>query len=68
MQELPDHILWLIDGDNSRHVNKYERKPYELGDVATFFDYSPEGGVDYDSAVTVRVVEDEVLGIVGRLV
>jgi hypothetical protein len=68
MQELPDNILWLEDAGNSRYVNKYERKPFLEGDVATFFDYDPDGGLDYDSAVTCRVVRDEVLGLVGRLV
>ena len=68
MQELPDNLLWLVDGGQSRYVHKYERQPFGLGDVATFFDYDPDGGLDYDTAVTCRVVEDEVLGVVGRLV
>jgi len=68
MKELPENILWLQDADNSRYINKYERKAFELGEVATFFDYDEDGYLDYDSAVTVRVVEDEVLGLVGRLV
>lgn len=68
MQELPDNLLWLVDGGQSRYVHKYERQPFELGDVATFFDYDADGGLDYDTAVTCRVVEDEVLGVVGRLV
>ena len=68
MKELPDNILWLQDADKSRYVNKYERKAFELGEVSTFFDYDEDEGIDYDSAVTVRVVMDEVLGLVGRLV
>lgn len=68
MQELPDNLLWLVDGDQSRYVHKYERQPFAPGDVATFFDYDPAGDLDYDTAVTCRVVEDEVLGLIGRLV
>lgn len=68
MPELPDNVLWLEDADRSRYVHKYERKPYEEGDVATFFDYDPENGLDYDTAVTCRVVNDELLGLVARLV
>jgi hypothetical protein len=68
MKELPDNVLWLEDAGNSRYVNKYERKPFETGEVATFFDYNPEGEIDYDSAVTCRVIRDEVLGLVARLV
>lgn len=68
MKELPDNVLWLQDADNSRYVNKYERKPFALGEVATFFDYDEDGGLDYDSAVTCRVEEDEVLGLIARLV
>lgn len=68
MKELPENVLWLEDAGNSRYVNKYERKPFIIGEVATFFDYAPDGGIDYDSAVTCRVVEDEVLGLVGKLV
>lgn len=68
MKELPDNILWLQDGDNSRYVNKYERRAFEVGEVATFFDYDEAGGIDYDSAVTCRVEEDDLLGLVARLV
>ncbi len=68
MPELPDNVLWLEDADRSRHVHKYERQPYALGEVATFFDYDPEGGLDYDTAVTCRVVEDAFLGVIARLV
>jgi len=68
MQELPDHVLWLIDGDNSRYVHRYEFKQFALGDVATFYNYDPDGYLDYDTAVTVRVTEDPLLGLVGRLV
>ena len=68
MQELPEHVLWLVDGDNSRYVNRYEFKPFTLDDVVTFYDYHQDGTLDYDSAVTVRVTEDATLGIVGRLV
>lgn len=68
MQELPDHVLWLIDGDNSRYVHRYEFKPFVLEDVATFYNYDPTGYFDYDTAVTVRVTEDPLLGLVGRLV
>ena len=68
MQELPDHVLWLIDGDNSRYVHCYEFKPFALDDVATFYNYDPNGDLDYDTAVTVRVTEDPLLGLVGRLV
>lgn len=68
MQELPEHVLWLVDGDNSRYVNRYEFKPFALDDVVTFYDYHQDGTLDYDSAVTVRLTEDATLGIVGRLV
>lgn len=72
MQELPENILWLEDGDRSRHVHKYERRPYEAGEVATFYDYDPAdatgAAVDFDTAVTCRVTEDETLGLIGRLV
>ncbi|WP_020570049.1 hypothetical protein [Neolewinella persica] len=68
MQELPDNLLWLVDADQSRYIHKYERQPFALGDVATFYTYDPEGHLDYDSAITCRVVEDEVLGVIGRLV
>ena len=68
MKELPENVLWLEDAGNSRYVNKYERKPFAEGEVSTFFDYDPEGGIDYDSAVTCRVVRDDLLGLVGRLV
>lgn len=68
MQELPDHILWLIDADNSRYIHRYAFKPFTLDDVETFYDYHEDGRLDYDSAVTVRVTEDATLGIVGRLV
>ena len=68
MQELPDHVLWLVDGDNSRHVHRYEFKPFAVGDVETFYDYHADGTLDYDSATTVRVAEDDLLGVVGRLV
>ena len=68
MQELPPNVLWLVDGDHSRHVHRYEFKPYAVGDTATFYDYDPNGALDYDSAVTVRVEEDPTLGVVGRLV
>lgn len=68
MKELPDHVLWLVDGNNSRHVRRYEFKPFTLGDAETFYDYHEDGTLDYDTAVTVRVEEDAVLGIIGRLV
>jgi|AntRauTorckE5430_2_1112549.scaffolds.fasta_scaffold00202_4 hypothetical protein len=68
MKELPDNVLWLEDSGSSRYVNKYERKSYELSEVATFFDYDPDGGIDYDTAVTCRVIQDEILGIVARRV
>lgn len=68
MKELPENVLWLEDAGNSRYVNKYERKAFTEGEVATFFDYDPEGNLDYDTAVTCRVVRDEVLGLVGKLV
>lgn len=68
MKELPDHVLWLVDGDNSRHVHRYEFKPFAPEDVATFYDYHEDGTLDYDSAVTVRVEQDPDLGVIGRLV
>ncbi len=68
MPELPDNVIWLEDAGQSRYVHKYERQSFAVGDVATFFDYDPEGGLDYDTAVTCRVIEDEVLGLVARLV
>ena len=68
MKELPDNVLWLEDSGSSRNVKKYERKPYEIREVATFFDYDPDGGIDYDTAVTCRVIHDEILGIVARRV
>ncbi|TXF91544.1 hypothetical protein FUA23_02270 [Neolewinella aurantiaca] len=68
MKELPDNVIWLEDAGNSRYVNKYERKPFEEGEVSTFFDYDPDGGIDYDTAVTCRVEHDEVLGLIARLV
>lgn len=67
-QELPDHVLWLLDGDQSRYVHRYEFKPFTVDEVATFYDYTPDGTLDYDTAVTVRVTEDPLLGVVGRLV
>ena len=68
MQELPENVLWLEDGDRSRYVHRFEFKSFTLEEVATFYDYDPEGQLDYDSAVTARVTEDPVLGMIGRLV
>ena len=65
-QELPENVIWLVDGDNSRYVHKYERQAFALGDVATFFDYHADGRLDYDSALTCRVTEDPVYGEVAR--
>ncbi|MEO0732456.1 MAG: hypothetical protein AAFZ52_06450 [Bacteroidota bacterium] len=68
MQEIPDNVIWLEDGDQSRYVHKYERQPFAVGDMATFYDYHADGTLDYDSAVTCRVVEDVLLGVIVRLV
>ena len=67
-QELPDNVIWLVDGDDSRHVHKYERQAYALGEVATFYDFNPGGELDYDTAVTCRVERDPLLGEIARLV
>lgn len=68
MEELPDNVIWLEDADRSRYVHKYDFQPFETGEVATFYDYHPTGFLDYDSALTCRVVEDAVLGPVARAV
>ena len=67
-QELPDNVIWLRDGGSGRYVHKYERQPYRIGDVATFYDFNEDGTLDYDSAVTCRVEADELLGEVARKV
>lgn len=68
MEELPDNVIWLEDADHSRYVRQYDFKPYTIGDVATWYDYDPEGGLDYDTAVTGRVEEDALYGEVVRRV
>lgn len=65
-KEIPENVIWLEDGEHSRYVHKYERQPYALGDVATFFDYHEDDRLDYDSAITCRVVEDLVYGEIAK--
>lgn len=67
-KELPDNVLWLQDADEGRYVHKYDFKPFELGEVATFYDYHEDGTHDYDSAVTCRVERDPILGEIARKV
>lgn len=67
-QELPENVVWLVDGDEGRYVHKYEFKIYEVGEVATFYDYHEDGFFDYDTATTCRIERDEVYGEVARKV
>ncbi len=65
-KELPNNVLWLEDGDNSRYVHRYEFAPYALGEVTTFYDYAEDGSLNYDTAVTCRVEQDDVYGEIAR--
>ncbi|OAV44492.1 hypothetical protein [Lewinella sp. 4G2] len=67
-KELPDHVIWLVDGDEGRYVHQYEFRPFAIGDVATFYDYHEDGTFDYDSATTCRVERDAVYGEIARKV
>jgi len=67
-EELPDNVIWLVDGDEGRYVHKYEFQPFQVGDTATFYSYHADGTFDYDSAVTCRIEKDDTLGDVARLI
>ena len=67
-QELPENVIWLRDGDQGRYVHRYDFRPFEVGEVSTFYDYHEDGTFDYDSAVTCRVEADELHGEVARKV
>ena len=67
-QELPDHVIWLVAGEDSRYVRRYEFKPFSLGEVATFYNFEEDGSLDYDTAVTCRIESDPDLGMIARMV
>lgn len=67
-KELPDNVVWLVDGDEGRYIHKYEFQPFKVDEVATFYDYHEDGTFDYDTATTCRIEKDALYGEVARKV